>query len=79
MRSVDVHRAVNQQPNRFALCHMVAQSTRLLHLEGGPIGQTITQALDGVYRGTILRTTAQESEPRAELETTVLFSSGRIL
>ena len=74
MRSADVYRASNQEPNKFALCQIVGQSTRLLHRAGLPIGLTITEALGGVHRGLIHVIATPEPTPRAEPEANVLFS-----
>ena len=79
MRSADVHRALRQESNRFALCQMLAKSTRLLHRQGGPIEQTITLALDGVHQKTIRGDLSQDVEPQTVPEHTVLFAPGSTL
>lgn len=51
MRSTQVHRALLQIPNRYALCQTISASARLLHKTGEPIDGSLNTALDVLSRG----------------------------
>ena len=46
MRSKQVHRALRQVPNRYALCQTISRSARLLHKTGSPIDGSLNTALE---------------------------------
>lgn len=46
MRSNQVHRALLQVPNRYALCQTISRSARLLHKTGNPIDTSLNTALE---------------------------------
>ncbi|HTJ29280.1 MAG TPA: hypothetical protein VL346_02185 [Acidobacteriaceae bacterium] len=46
MRSKQVHRALLQIPNRYALCQTISRSARMLHKAGSPIDGTLNTALE---------------------------------
>ncbi|HEY9126023.1 MAG TPA: hypothetical protein VIM62_02805 [Acidobacteriaceae bacterium] len=50
MRSNQVHRALLQVPNRYALCQTISRSARLLHKTGNPIDGSLNTALDVLTR-----------------------------
>jgi hypothetical protein len=51
MRSTQVHRALLQIPNRYALCQTISASARLLHKTGDPIDGSLNTALEVLSRG----------------------------
>ena len=51
MRSTQVHRALLQIPNRYALCQTISHSARLLHKSGDPIDGSLNMALDVLSKG----------------------------
>lgn len=46
MRSKQVHQALLQVPNRYALCQTISRSARLLHKTGNPIDGSLNTALE---------------------------------
>jgi hypothetical protein len=51
MRSAQVHRALIQIPNRYALCQTISASARLLHKTGDPIDGSLNMALEVLSKG----------------------------
>ena len=51
MRSAQVHRALLQIPNRYALCQTISASARLLHKTGDPIDGSLNMALEVLSKG----------------------------
>jgi hypothetical protein len=45
MRSELVHNALNREPNRYALCHLIAKATRALHRPNTRVQNTMNEAL----------------------------------
>jgi hypothetical protein len=45
MRSELVHTVVNREPNRYALCHLIAKATRALHRPNTRLQNTTNEAL----------------------------------
>jgi hypothetical protein len=45
MRSELVHTALNREPNRYALCHLIAKATRALHWPNTRLQNTTNEAL----------------------------------
>jgi hypothetical protein len=45
MRSELVHTALNREPNRCALCHLIAKATRALHRPNTRVQNTMNEAL----------------------------------
>ena len=62
MRSKQVHRALLQVPNRYALCQTISRSARLLHKTGNPIDGSVNTALEVL---------SQSSKPAAEAKPAV--------
>jgi len=51
MRSAEVYRALNEIPNRFALCMTMSKSVRILHKNGNPMENTVTSVFTGIQEG----------------------------
>jgi hypothetical protein len=45
MRSELVHTALDREPNRYALCHLIAKATRALHRPNTRLQNTTNEAL----------------------------------
>jgi hypothetical protein len=45
MRSELVHTALNREPNRYALCHLIAKATRALHRSNTRLQNTTNEVL----------------------------------
>ena len=45
MRSELVHTALNREPNRYALCHLIARAVRALHRPNTRLQNTTNKAL----------------------------------
>lgn len=48
MRSTQVYRALDQIPNRFALCMSVSKGVHIIHKNGNSLGSSVATAFAGV-------------------------------
>jgi hypothetical protein len=55
MRSSQIHRALDQIPNRFALCMSISRGVRLTHKNGTSMGSTVTSMIAGIESREFLR------------------------
>jgi len=51
MRSQQVHTAITQIPNRFALCGTLSRATRKLHVSQSRTEDTMNSVLEGIGEG----------------------------
>jgi hypothetical protein len=51
IRSTQVYRALNEIPNRFALCMTISRSVRIIHKNGSSMENTVTSVFTGIQEG----------------------------
>jgi hypothetical protein len=73
MRSNQVHRALLQVPNRYALCQTISRSARLLHKTGSPIDGSLNAALDVLNKGSKAVTAPVPAAPVARKDADSLY------
>lgn len=54
MRSMQIYRALDQIPNRFALCMKISRGVRSNHKIGNSMGSTVTSTLAGIESKALL-------------------------
>jgi hypothetical protein len=80
VRSAEIFLSLNQIPNRFMLCQVISQSARLVHKNGSPIQESLSDALSGIQVGKFRGESRMPEIPHPiEPRATVLFGLPELL